>query len=389
MKTLYSTIAFFSAILFLASCTADMEYKEASVSAVEQLFEPVGDKKVELQSTDGASLFFEWSSAKVEDSGAPLYEVVFDKEGGDFSNPIYRIVSDNGGVCNYATITHKTLNKVGIAAGLKGGETGSFEWTVLASRGLNSALAKERRKLTITRLVGIEDTPYRLYLTGTATEAGTDLSQALACVPIGPDKFEIFTKLEAGKTYKLVDNLNGDGRNFYIKDSGIKEDEGETLVEKTGVYRIVFDFPTASVVMREINKMGFYFCPNIDKNDKTYGTLFDINYVSNGIFYGEGKVKFKQESWGRDERYKFVMFYADGTKHFWETKLVFDQRPEQMPELGDTYFYMQEETTKDRWERKWKLDQKFDTEVYNPGAVTKVSVIFNVEHYTHKVELGE
>ena len=35
-----------------------------------------------MQSSASASLFFEWESAKAEDSGAPLYEVVFDKEGG-------------------------------------------------------------------------------------------------------------------------------------------------------------------------------------------------------------------------------------------------------------------------------------------------------------------
>lgn len=102
-----------------------------------------------MQSSASASLFFEWESAKAEDSGAPLYEVVFDKEGGDFSKPIYKVLSDNGGSLSYATISHKTLNKVGAAAGLNSGETGTLVWTVMASRGLNSVMAKESKKLTI------------------------------------------------------------------------------------------------------------------------------------------------------------------------------------------------------------------------------------------------
>ena len=132
MKTIFSTIALFSAVLFATSCTEDMEYKDSKVSSVNQLYEPTDGKEVVLQ-----------SSAKAEDSGAPLYEVVFDKEGGDFSKPIYKVLSDNGGSLSYATISHKTLNKVGAAAGLNSGETGTLVWTVMASRGLNSVMAKQ------------------------------------------------------------------------------------------------------------------------------------------------------------------------------------------------------------------------------------------------------
>ena len=88
-----------------------MEYKDSKVSSVNQLYEPTDGKEVVLQSSASASLFFEWESAKAEDSGAPLYEVVFDKEGGDFSKPIYKVLSDNGGSLSYATISHKTLNQ--------------------------------------------------------------------------------------------------------------------------------------------------------------------------------------------------------------------------------------------------------------------------------------
>lgn len=105
MKTIFSTIALFSAVLFATSCTEDMEYKDSKVSSVNQLYEPTDGKEVVLQSSASASLFFEWESAKAEDSGAPLYEVVFDKEGGDFSKPIYKVLSDNGGSLSYATIS--------------------------------------------------------------------------------------------------------------------------------------------------------------------------------------------------------------------------------------------------------------------------------------------
>ena len=55
----------------------------------------------------------------------------------------------------------------------------------------------------------------------------------------------------------------------------------------------------------------------------------------------------------------------------------------------DPYFYIME-TPDNQWDQKWKLNNEFDgaADGHNPGAITKISVIFNVENYTHKVELA-
>lgn len=184
-------------VLFSTSCTKDMEYKDVQVSPVTQLYEPTDGQSVTLVASSTASLFFEWAAAKAEDSGSPLYEVVFDKEDGNFTNPIYRVVADNNGVRNYATITHKVLDKIGKAAGINGGETGTVKWTVVASRGLNSAMATEARTLTITCLKGFTELPNQVYLTGEATEGGTDIAQAVPCsMPNELGVFEVFTKFK-------------------------------------------------------------------------------------------------------------------------------------------------------------------------------------------------
>lgn len=379
MKKILSTLALLSTVLCLSACTQEMEYKDAQVSSVNQLYEPLEGKSVVLQSSASASLFFEWEAAKAEDSGAPLYEVVFDKQGGDFSHPIYKVLSDNGGSLNHATISHKTLNKIGKMAGLNSGETGTLAWTVVASRGLNSAIAKESKDLSITRLVGFEEIPTQLYLTGSATEGGTDASKAVACASPEKDKFEIFTKLEGGKTYKLVDRASEGAKTFYIKGSMIMEGEGETTVDHTGIYRIIMDFSVASVTIKEVSSMGFYFSPSGK-------VTFELPYVGNGVFSGQDVIKFKQEGWGRDQRYKFLMTYADGSRQMWGTKTSTDSNPG-AAKPDDPYFYIAE-TDDNQWDQKWKLNNEFDgaADGYNPGAVTKISVIFNVENYTHTVE---
>ena len=100
-------------------------------------------------------------------------------------------------------------------------------------------------------MVGFEEIPAQLYLTGSATEGGMDASKAVACASPEKDKFEVFTKLEGGKTYKLVDRAAEGAKVFYINGNKIMEGEGETTVEKTGVYRIEMDFSIASVTVRE------------------------------------------------------------------------------------------------------------------------------------------
>lgn len=369
-------------VLFSTSCTKDMEYKDVQVSPVTQLYEPTDGQSVTLVASSTASLFFEWAAAKAEDSGSPLYEVVFDKVDGDFSNPVYRVVADNNGVRSYATITHKVLDKIGKAAGINGGETGTLKWTVVASRGLNSAMATESRTLTITCLKGFTELPNQVYLTGEATEGGTDITKAVPCsMPNELGVFEVFTKLEEGKSYRLVDNNSADAKSYYVNESGvIIEGQGETTVSKGGIYRIVFDFTTASVKMTEIQSLGFFFCPS---NEVT----FELPYKGNGVFEGESVIEFKQESWGRDQRYKFLMTYADGTTQMWGTKNTTDSNPGEAA-ADDPYFYITE-TANNQWDQKWKLNNEFDgaADGANPGAKTRISVIFSGDNYTHHVEL--
>lgn len=382
MKKIFNSISLLATTLLatITSCTENMEYKDVNVVPVGQIYEPTDNKAVELVASATASLFFEWEASKAEDSGSPLYEVVFDKEGGDFSTPLYKVLSDNNGAHNYATISHKTLNKIGAAAGLNGGETGTVIWTVVASRGLNSVMSSVSQRLTITRLLGFAEIPTQLYLTGTATEGGVDATKAVPCSSPEQGSFEIFTRLEGGKTYKLADKNGNDAKWFHIDGTKILEGDGETPVDHTGIYRIRMDFSVAAATISEISSLGLFFCPS-------NAVIWDLPYEGNGVFANQGTIEFKQEGWGRDERYKFLMKYADGSQQFWGTKNGTDSAPGEIS-MDDPYFYITE-TGDNQWDDKWKFNHEFDgaADGFNPGAVTRISVLFNGANYTHHVEL--
>ncbi len=385
MKKFFPVFIVLCTAMFTGSCSSDLDYPTVEVSAVTQLYTPTDNQKVTLLSSATASLYFEWASANTSDGYAPLYEVLFDTSSGDFSSPIYSLESDDNGARTYATITHKTLDRIASLAGAASGDEVTLKWTVRSTRGIGGKLAEESRLLTLTRLVGFADVPAQLFITGEATENGNDIANAIVCSSPESDCYEIFTKLEAGKNYQFIDSKDGDIRYFYVDGSSLKESlDGTTSgqVETTGVYRINLDFAVASVKMVEITSCGFFFCPE----DKV---TIDMPYQGNGVWEGTGETPFQQESWGRDERYKIAMTTSDGSIYWGPTNSGLDSQPgadAAVDPTSDYWFCTEWEYS--QYDNKWKLYYTHDTELY--GGTTTITLYLNTTNaaglYTHFVK---
>lgn len=380
MKATFNKIYIFLAIILTASaCSSDdMNFKDATVTPVQSLYEPANNKAVKLLSSASASLYFEWEAVRTEDSGAALYEVLFDKVGGDFSNPIYTVTSDNNGYTNAATITHKIMNKVAAKAGIEPGAQGSVIWTVASSRGINRVLSKESRTLTITSLNGFADIPDEVFITGEGSEGGVTLADAIPFKLTAQGEFEIYTKLESGKTYHFVDRASGTPRIFYTEDNAvIKEDEnGKSTVSKTAVYRINIDFNVSTITYTEIKSLGVYFCPS--------GTIiWNLDYKGKGIWTGSGKIEFKQEGWGRDERYKFQMeTIANGTSVIEQLGTLNGTDSQPTASSDESYYYIKllQGGAVNQWDNKWKFQSTID------GTTPTISVILQGNKpYSHSI----
>ncbi len=375
MKTLFIKLTIITSLLLaFIGCTKEDELKNTHVTAVKTLYEPADGKSVVLQSSASATLYFEWEPAKAEDSGMVLYEVAFDKEGGDFSNPVYRMASDNNGGYNHATISHKQLNKIAGMAGIGSSETGKLIWTVFSSKGINDVKADESRTLEMTRLAGFADVPVDVYITGEGSEGGTDLSKANVMKATANGEFEIFTKLTAGKPYYFTDAKVGTPRQFYVENGLLKEGSTTNTVEKTGVYRINLDFNVGSAVYTEVTDIQLFFCP-------TNSFLFSLDYTGNGVWTALNEpITFKQEGWGRDERYKFKMTTlnsAGDTVDIWWGTPNTDSRPTADSPASYYYLYVVDDS---QWNGKFKFASEMD------GALVDVSVYFQAENpYTHSV----
>lgn len=284
-------------LLLIAGCKKDKSLGHTQVSAVKTLFAPANALYIKLDAKAG-STDFQWEQARAEDNGVVLYEVVFDKVGGDFSKPLFSYSSEGNGLYNKLTLSHAELNKIAANAGIESLKSGKIQWTVRSSKGINVQQSAEVRTLELERPAGFSEIPADLYLTGSATESGADLTKARQFKKTANGVFEIYTLLKDG-TYHFAERVTGTPKTFSVSNNSLVKDGEVTSTGGAKVYRVRVDFNTTTVVNTEIQTIGLF----LSGDNKV---IFTLPYTANGLFVAtNAAVAFKQESWGRDERYKF------------------------------------------------------------------------------------
>ena len=326
----------------LAACSSDGEVRDLQVTAVQSIYEPADAKSVVLQSSSSASLYFEWEPSLAEDGGAVLYEVVFDKTDGDFSDPLAIIASDNNGAMNHATISHKTLNQIAASAGVESAETGTLKWTVYASKGIFPVKAQEDRTLTITRLAGFAEVPAQLYITGEATEVGGELSKAMQMKKVADGEFEIYMQLTAGQSFQFVSSNAGTPTTYSLQGEKLVEG-GTTTVSETGIYRYYVDFNAGSFTSKHVTKVSLFLNWSQREIELAYqglGVWAVSDYKIEGLSGGDND----------DDRYKFRMQSTAGET---EWRAI---NNDSKPTGNESYYYMVEKSNVEQWTNNeiWK-----------------------------------
>ncbi|HVW97210.1 MAG TPA: SusE domain-containing protein [Mucilaginibacter sp.] len=298
---LLSLLVLFCA-LALNSCKKDVKTLDTNVQPVTVINAPSNDTSITIAPTTGASVVFKWAPTESQD--LVLYEVVFDKADGNFSNPVYKVVSDGSGVQAKATISQKTLNTIANAAGIAALASGTLKWAVVASKVTNNKVSTVSHTLEVTRPAGFATVPNALYLTGSATEQGADMSKAIPFKKISDGVFELYTSLQAG-TYKLVDNTSGSATAYSINGPSIVLNGETTVSGDKNVYRISLDFNNAAATLTQIESVNMFLA--IDNK-----IWFTLPYAGNSQWELDGaNVVIPQESWGDESRYKYEFFVKD------------------------------------------------------------------------------
>jgi hypothetical protein len=289
----------------LTGCKKDDKELNETITPVANYISPADNSLVKLDPPSNAAITFEWGQARAADGTVVLYEVLFDKEGGDFTAPVYSTVSGTNGLDTKLVLSHGDLNKIANLAGIPAQAQGKLKWTVNASKGLNVMAATAARTIQVERPAGFSVIPGNLYLTGTGTEAGATLGQAMPFKRVSAGVFELYTKLSPGEV-KMVDQTTGTPTAYYVNGNKLLQGNNATSPATTpAVYRVTLDFNNGSAILTEIQSVGLW----ISAQDKVTVTL---PYVGKGVWKVENTpIEFFQFSWGRDERYKFIFSEKD------------------------------------------------------------------------------
>ncbi|WP_045690432.1 SusE domain-containing protein [Hymenobacter sp. AT01-02] len=292
-------------VSLFTGCNDDDKELDDTITPVENYISPADNAAVKLDPPSNAAVTFEWGQARAADGTVVLYEVLFDKEGGDFSAPVYSTVSGTNGLDTKLVLSHGDLNKIANLAGIPSQAQGKLKWMVNASKGLNVLGAATARTIQVERPAGFSVIPGNLYLTGAGTEAGTTLGQAMPFKRVSSGVFELYTRLSPGDV-KIVDQTTGTPTAYYINGNKLLQGDNATSpATAPAVYRVTLDFNNGSAILTEIQSVGLW----VSAQNKVTVTL---PYIGQGMWKIENTpIEFFQFSWGRDERYKFIFSEKD------------------------------------------------------------------------------
>lgn len=341
----------------VTACDSDDAERQDALSTPGKLYLPRDQYAIDLAT--GQSVTFEWENSKTDKVS---YQVLFDREDGDFSDPVYVITSNANGFFPALEVPATTLTTIAALSGGLPGHSIAIKWTVRTIRGLDKVTGVEEggsRTLLLTRPNTIDPLPVTVAFEGTATEnqAAVALNAAL---PISSTKgkyigtrqagaMECFTKFTAG-TFTVQDDLE---RYFALEEGGTMKcsftEPTNNQAPAEGIYWVYLDFNTMTWSMKEIKEVALWTHPHFAEED-----MAPMTYEGNGVWalvdYA-WKVGTPEK---KDTRYHFIVTYADKSIERW-SYFKEDCRPEDNPETDPLFFNVYRfGKMDDAWAHSWK-----------------------------------
>lgn len=350
---------------------------------------PANSSTIEINIDGTESVVFEWSALPDATAGVKYY-VLFDKAGTLFSQPVDSLISDNAGVSTKLTLTHQQLDIIAGKAGVGAKKSGTVYWAVDAVSG-GKIITSVASMINVKRPTGLGVVPDVLYLSGTSTEAGSDIAAAIPFKKVKSGLFEAVTSLKAG-TYKILSGTDASAKQYYFQDSILFRGTTEmTYNGNTSPVLIRVDFNNSVGLQKVITSAEVVVTA-------TLATIGTLTYKGNHVFEGNNIVfNFLRPggpgapSWlgWVEERYKFK-FKTDGSDEYFGSSMdgsmgltydpavpAFNGRPEGSEPRG--YFNMYNVDLNDQWAGCYKFATQFD------GKPMKISLFFNPAQYYHSV----
>lgn len=318
MKTILRNIMLFAAgalTLGFTACEEEGQDLNFTIQPGNELYTPAANASINLD--QGLNTMFEWAPSVAQDGGYVTYEVLFDKENGDFSAPIAVKNSQLTGSKAYLSISAKELNNIAEAAGIGNAETGNIKWTVRVGKGLFSRLYSQANIVSVTRINLVDPLPTTITLKGNALEdpSGISLTHAyLDGQPLGSATFECFTKISDGE-FTVVDELD---RHYLLRSNGrikyIADGSSTANSLQPGIYWIKLDFSAQTYTAKQVSDIEYYAAAWADNQMHT--DRKSLTYKGKGVWELLNYDNETSNNSSNDTRHRFDMTLVDGSKWF-------------------------------------------------------------------------
>ena len=287
MKKYYSYILICLSVFGLLSCENDDNLDPIGnweLSQPELISPEEGEELLLQEDRANEKFYFEWQEAVSTAGFQVRYELQIDTLGSeDHDSPIISVKSDNNGKATSASIQASDLDLALSYAGYPANESSELEWTVVAI--CQDTKTYATRTLSVTRFEN-EYVPNQLFIAGSATEVGNDISAAIPMRNLqnasgaATSIFEAYTSLEAGQTFSIYSRQELPAH-IYGGEEGVIEKNGNPIaVEESGEYRITVNLNDNTYTLWKIEHWSIVgsVIPNAWDGDEP------LEYMGNGVW---------------------------------------------------------------------------------------------------------
>jgi len=229
---------------------------------------------------------FEWGAAVSSKNYQVRYTFVLDSAANtDFKTPILTMASDDAGKGLFVAPTAAQIDQALSAAGYEANTTAELKWAVIAKSLDVESVASQN--VTIKRFES-EAFPTQLFVAGTATEKGADLSQAIAMKGLTDAEgnltnvYELYTGLTSGGTLMFYSAQSSQGMTYGGAIGQLAKNGAAITAPGAGQYRITVDFNTNTYTFLKIDKWSVVG----DNITGGWGGDAPLQYKGNSVWQG-------------------------------------------------------------------------------------------------------
>lgn len=246
---------------------------------------PAKEEAVVLdEDTPNELITFSWTEATSDAGYGVTYAVVYvDATDPNYEEPIIEITSDDAGESLSASVSYLDLDTALSLNGYTANNEASLLWAVVASSLSKSTM--DSNAVSVTRFEN-EIVPEQIYISGSASENGVDLSIATAMRRLNNSSevesniHEVYTSLTAGNTFVFYSEQSLPAHNYGGAEGVLEKNGTPIAVEESGEYRVRIDIDNATYSLLKIETWNVRGSPIVGG----WGSDEALEYIGGGVW---------------------------------------------------------------------------------------------------------